>query len=240
MAKAVENYSRYRRSPEAWMLGKFVVPASRLNELEANSTEAFPLSVLSDPESPAEVESISRSRTCIDTMEIKAADSHQIESAMGLLSREITTYFEISDPALIAAIANTRARAKIRTGGVTPNAFPSAGFIADFLVACASSRVAFKATAGLHHALRCFRPLTYAPDSPSGWMFGFLNVFIAAALAWKGATAAQLEYILLEESLVDHRLTEAEMRDARSNFAISFGSCSFEEPVADLKALGIV
>ena len=40
--------------------------------------------------------------------------------------------------------------------------------------------VPFKATAGLHHPLRAEYRLTYAPDSPRGTMFGFLNVFLAA------------------------------------------------------------
>ena len=40
----------------------------------------------------------------------------------------------------------------------------------------------FKATAGLHHPMRCVKPLTYEPDAPSGTMHGFVNVFMAAAL----------------------------------------------------------
>ena len=110
----------------------------------------------------------------------------------------------------------------------------------------------FKATAGLHHPLRCDRPLTYSADAPSGEMFGFLNVFIAAIFARKGVAAIELEPLLLAESAQDirftggniewrgHIATEREITAARRDFAISFGSCSFEEPVEDLKSLGLL
>ncbi len=35
-----------------------------------------------------------------------------------------------------------------------------------------------------------------------------------------------------------HRLFTAQIAEARHDFAHSFGSCSFEEPIADLKELG--
>lgn len=212
------------------MLGRFVVPAARLEEFERTSSRDFPLSVL-----VAGGAELPHARSPIGSMELKAVDASQIQSIPG-----VDAYFEITDLTLIPVIANQGVRAKIRTGGVTNDAFPSARFIADFLAACAAARVPFKATAGLHHALRCYRPLTYAADSPSGWMFGFLNVFVAAALAWKGAASGELESVLMEESLADHGLNESDLLATRQKFAISFGSCSFEEPVADLKALGIL
>ncbi len=227
MADAVANYDRYRRSAESWMLGRFVVPAARLAEFERTSPADFPLSVLWD-----DPRQLPASRCVIDVIESKAADFVTVPG--------VTTYFEISDLNLIPAIAAAGGRAKIRAGGVTACAFPEARFIAEFLVACARSRVPFKATAGLHHALRCYRPLTYAADAPQGWMFGFLNVFTAAALAWKGAGVDELEPVLMEETLVDRGLSETDWREVRSEFAISFGSCSFEEPVVDLKSLGLI
>jgi hypothetical protein len=185
----------------------------------------------------------------IDMIELKAADETQIDRAARALPGGLTPYFEISDVDLLPAIRAAGARAKIRTGGVTPEAFPPAENIARFLAGCAKTEVAFKATAGLHHPLRCHRPLTYSPDGPSGWMFGFLNVFTAAVLAHKGLDSEAIEPLLTEESLSftddaiswsGHRITAAEITTARHTFAISFGSCSFEEPVADLKALRLL
>jgi hypothetical protein len=125
-------------------------------------------------------------------------------------------------------------RAKIRTGGLTPDAYPSAEALAGFLRRAATARVPFKATAGLHH------PLPVPP------MHGFVNVFLAAALAWNKGIDSHVLFTLHERNFEfaaearwgSHRLTAAQIREARTEFAISFGSCSFQEPLADLKELG--
>jgi len=155
-----------------------------------------------------------------------------------LIPPRLTAYFEVTDVSLIPVIQAAGARAKIRTGGVTPDAFPSSQFIARFIETCARHNTPFKATAGLHHPLRCYRPLTYSAGGPSGWMYGFLNLFTAAALARKGISP--IEPVLLEERFDDHGLTGEDFAAARLGFAISFGSCSFEEPVADLRELGLL
>lgn len=231
MPEAVANYLRYRDSPESWMLARFVVPAARLHECTAS-----PVSVLIDD--PANLP------PNVDTVELKAA--------IQPVPSHVTAYFEITEPSQIPAIAAAGVRAKIRTGGITPEAFPSATFIAEFIVTCARYKVPFKATAGLHHPLRCYRPLTYSAGGPSGWMFGFLNVFLAAALARRSVAPEVLVLLLHEESpaafqftgdritWAGHILTTREIADTRRELAISFGSCSFEEPVADLKALGLL
>ena len=239
MARALENYERYRRSPESWMLARFVVPVSRLDEMEANLRgDPPPLSALIGADLDADLARIARANYPIDVIEMKASGAGQIESAMRRIPPSVTAYIEIADLPLVPAIKAAGARAKIRTGGVTPDAFPPAAQIARFLEACARHEVAFKATAGLHHPLRCYRPLTYSADGPSGWMYGFLNVFLAAALARIGA--GSLEAVLLEESFHQHGLTEQDFAATRRGFAISFGSCSFEEPVEDLRGLGLL
>ena len=125
------------------------------------------------------------------------------------------------DPgALVAAMGVHGLRAKIRTGGVTADAFPSARDVARFLSACARHDVMFKATAGLHHPLRGDFALTCAADAPRGTMFGFLNVFLAAAFMRRG-----------------HSLSVGALAEERARFALSFGSCSFREPIDDLLAL---
>jgi len=253
MEKATGNYLRYRSSPEAWMLGRFVVPASRLDEFEAamDSQAPVPVSALGGANLESDIARICASRVKIDVIEIKAADASAIDAAMRWIRPGLTPYFEIAGTALIPVIRKKGARAKIRTGGVTPGVFPSAEFVAQFLEACAKTGTPFKATAGLHHPLRSYRPLTYSEGGPSGWMFGFLNVFVAAVLARQGVVAEELARLLVEESAKElhfeasaiewrgHSATEREIAAARRDFAISFGSCSFEEPLADLKALGM-
>ena len=66
---------------------------------------------------------------------------------------------------------------KLRTGGVTAEAFPSSAAIAATLVAAAKHRVPIKFTAGLHHPVRLFH------DSVQTKMHGFLNVLGAGVLA---------------------------------------------------------
>lgn len=124
--------------------------------------------------------------------------------------------------------------AKIRTTGV------SADQIADFLSEAAARRLPFKATAGLHHPIR----------SERNRMHGFINVFSAAAFAWHGASRDLLLDILADQNAHDfafHQnellwcgrvLTTSQIEHARRDFAHGFGSCSFDEPVADLRELG--
>src|SRR5690606_39960795 len=82
----------------------------------------------------------------------------------------------------IAALSGSPAAAKIRCGGVTPDAFPSSADIARFLSACHAGDVPFKATAGLHHPIRAEYRLTYEDNPPRGVMHDFLNLFLGAAL----------------------------------------------------------
>jgi hypothetical protein len=140
--------------------------------------------------------------------------------------------------------------AKVRTGGLTPDAIPPSADIADFLAEAASRRIAFKATAGLHHPFRSRRALTYDADSPRATMHGFVNVFVAAAFAWRGAERSLILDVIDEEDAGSFQflagelvwrgstIATGEIEAARRDFAHSFGSCSFTEPVADLRALG--
>jgi len=138
--------------------------------------------------------------------------------------------------------------AKIRTGGIQPEMIPSMDQVARFIHLCATHRVAFKATAGLHHPVRSEQALTYTPDSPRAVLHGFLNVFLAATAAWgRKAGIADIEAILLaghQESFVlksselgvgEFEFTGEELARSRREFAVSFGSCSFAEPVDDLQ-----
>jgi hypothetical protein len=181
---------------------------------------------------------------------VKAASVDAIRAIARVAPREMKTYVEIpvaEDPrALVDAIAAVKLRAKIRTGGVTPEAIPGVEQVAAFMRACYAAGVGFKATAGLHHALRAERALTYAPDAPRGVMHGFLNVFLTAAFQYNGLTIRDAHALLAAGTLDgveinDDRLawreyvvTLAELSTIRRRFAIAFGSCSFTEPVEDL------
>jgi len=273
MPTAARKYADYRESEYRWALGRFVVPVARLDEFEKAAEGILPsgaqerdefwrLSALgggdlsSDLNRIAEFNQKRAGAAVIDTIEIKAGRAGDIENAMSLTPANLTPYFEIpigGDPAeLIKSVAETEARAKVRTGGVSADAFPSSFDLARFIKICAEDDVPFKATAGLHHPLRSVNRLTYAPDSASAMMHGFLNVFLAAAFAQSGMEVDRLVELLEEKSPEafqfdsggvtwrDEMIVRGQLRNSRNLLAIAFGSCSFEEPIDDLKKIGLL
>jgi hypothetical protein len=270
MASAVRNYAAYRNGEYARFLGRFIVPAARLNEFERAAAEvewgkeSWMLSALASDGLDSDLkkidnfnERISKTRDAlIDTIEIKAAHYRDIEEDMNLIPETLKAYFEIpiaEDPSdLVKAIAATGARAKVRTGGVTADAFPSSIDLARFIKVCAEEDVPFKATAGLHHPLRSFNRLTYEADSGQALMHGFLNVFLAAAFSYNGMDVEDLAELLEERSPESFQfedgsvtwhgemIVRGQLRNTRSLLAVSFGSCSFEEPIDDLKKINLM
>ena len=140
-------------------------------------------------------------------------------------------------PALLAALAGTRHHAKLRTGGVRADLYPDERELAAAVVACVSAGVAFKATAGLHHAVRNTDPATGFEQH------GFLNVLAAVDAAQRGAATGEVAAVLTERDayLVADWVAELEQRGrpVRNTFH-SFGTCSIDDPRAELSALGLL
>jgi hypothetical protein len=267
MEAAVANYAAYRSDPHAWMLGRFVVPASRLDEMADTAQSArknshpWRLSALIGEDLEGGVArivafNIAARGAIVDAVEVKGASAVAIQKIASAVPREIKTYVEIpvaEEPRpLIAVIAAHKLRGKIRTGGVVPEAFPPAEHVARFIRECYAASAGFKATAGLHHPLRSLRPLTYEENGPRGVMHGFLNVFLAAVLQYNGLTRGDALAIMSAETLADvsfhddgiawkdYSVTLGEIATVRRRFAVAFGSCSFREPVDDLIQLGLL
>lgn len=254
---ALRNYQSYRAGPYQWALGSFVVPSSRLPELRAASshkTANLPLTVPIGSDLDQDLAAAAAAGAT--SVELKASTATQIRSAAERLPAGITAYFEIpiaGDPAgLVAAIAEVGGRAKVRTGGLTADAFPGPRDLVRFMQACAEEQVPFKATAGLHHPVRSLRKLTSHPDSEAVVMHGFLNVLVAAALLRAGEERQKISRILEDQNAQsfyfeegragwkDDELDIEQILDARKNLALGFGSCSFDEPISDLKQLGLI
>lgn len=276
MRQALESYASYVESPEKNALGRFIVPLPRLKELEGVGADLFPrngnsapwrLSVLvADDVRAAGADMLAFNRhhssgsraghVVIDVVELKASTTGEIESQREELPHSFTAYFEIPTrgdvASLVKVLARAGSRAKIRTGGVTPEAFPPPQEIIDFISACRRERVPFKATAGLHHPVRGTYKLTYEPDAPTGKMYGFLNVFMAATLSYAGESEDTALAVLQEEDPLtfsfaddaivwrERRIDVEQIQASRANFAISFGSCSFREPVDEIESLSHV
>ena len=270
MADAVVNYAKYRASEHSWMLGRFIVPVARLDELRENAAQfveregnAWPVSALAAEDIYDTLKRLSlfnsqnKGGFSVDSLEVKANSVSKIENTVDALPEGITTYFEVglggNFAELIATLAIDRQHAKIRTGGVTPEEFPRSRDIIRFVRTCLAGNVPFKATAGLHHPIRCYRPLTYAENGPSGTMHGFLNLFLMTGFARESYKPDVLEELMEEEFGEVFQFTEAGITWRGENFLSnwqierlrrlgvqSFGSCSFEEPVEDLKTLGLL
>jgi hypothetical protein len=194
-------------------------------------------------------------RAEIDALEMRIQDPQDFDEALEIIPNDITPYFEIAtktDPrGMIAALAGEDACAKVRLGGVIPDAIPPLGPVLAFIAACNSAHVPFKATAGLHHPLRAEQPLTYEDNPPRSIMHGFVNIFLTAAMLSERvideSAAADLlaetdpaAFTWTDEAVTwrDSVLTLDALTRSRARFAHSYGSCSFDEPIADLKSLG--
>ncbi len=192
----------------------------------------------------------------IDAVEFRPGSTAMVAGLSAALPQGPSVFCEVPPmedmPVWLAALRETGRFAKIRTGGLTPESFPPSAAVAEFLVQCKAHGIAFKATAGLHHPVRSEHPLTYEPNSVCGVMHGFLNVFLGAALLERGITKDQLIQILDDTQATDFHFSgefahwnkllikETDLAGTRQHFAISFGSCSFEEPIADLQKLGLL
>ena len=275
MAQAVANYASYRTGPHAWALGRFVVPASRLVELEqavdgllqrSPSSDRWRIAALLGTDPAREFEAIGEFNcpdvanglglAAVDVVEAKADSPEAVEQLLSRVPSDLQPYIEIpvaSDPVpLAAAVARAGGRLKVRTGGITADAFPPAADLVRVLRAARDAGVPFKATAGLHHPLRAEYRLTYEPGSPCGTMFGFLNLFLAAAFLGAGLDDAAAERLLEERDRNafhfdadgvewrGQRLDLDRIRRSRESTIISFGSCSFTEPIDDLHSLGLL
>ncbi|MEO7659791.1 MAG: hypothetical protein ABIV48_09270, partial [Pyrinomonadaceae bacterium] len=271
ISNAVANYASYRNSNYRWMLGRFLLSVAQLPDfieradefISQDTNSVWRLSVLSSEDI---IDTIRKAQNfnmsygpdvIIDSIEVRANTVSKIENTILALPKNMRAYFEVdlgdNFPDLIAKLAACGQYAKIRTGGVTPDDFPSTKAIIRFVRSCLAANVPFKATAGLHHPIRCFRPLTFDDSSPEGTMHGFLNMFLMTAFAREGYRLNLLEGVMedefdevfrFEDQFItwrdEYSLTIRQIETVRLKGIHSFGSCSFEEPIADLRKMGIL
>jgi hypothetical protein len=279
---AIRNYVRYSNDADAWMLGRFVIPAARLADLEPLGPELFQsgLPVLfsalgrggaTTAEFVAGVDSdlaeISHFRqshgagVLVDGFEVRLPPDAVGDGLPALLdpllrmmqTARLTLYLEPprgADRDAVATVAGALAGRrgvglKLRCGGATAADFPSVETVAGTLIECAVRAVPLKATAGLHH------PLPRFDAAVGARMHGFVNLFAAGMLAavcgvGEETVAEALSdedparFVFGEEGLRwrDHTVPVPRIAAARRDAFVSFGSCSFDEPRADLRALG--
>ncbi len=262
METAVRHYQSCLAGDTAWLLRNFVVPARRLSEFVSafericggRQENPWTLSVVCADKLADDsriIEKFPEGAVSLASLETKATNARTAEAALAALPSDRICYVEFPpDRAgeVLPVLMTRQARAKLRTGGLMPQSIPSVESVAHFLLACAQARIPFKATAGMHFPLRGEHPLD--SDSSARVTHGFLNVFLAAALAWYGAQQRAIVATLSEQnpaafqldddllSWHGNTLTADQLEYVRRNFAISFGSCSFTQPVKGLRQMG--
>lgn len=271
LPEALATCDRAWSSPHHWMLGHFVVPASRLPELIqllpslhswSNSPQPWTLSVILSLNWVAELEQIHQlshtaSQILIRALEVVPLPPDKIQQVLRHLPTKVTAFFEIPFGVDLApylkVLQQPSTAAKLRTGGLTNDAFPDSKELSQRILSLAEAQIPLKATAGLHHALRDQYRLTSQADSDSATMHGFLNVLLLTALAYQGRISCDEAVAILEErsrhsfqftdttiNWQQHSLTLSEIERSRQQFFHSFGSCSIQEPIADLEHLELL
>lgn len=263
LGETVDNYARYRGGPDRWALGRLIVPATRLAEFVAlvDATGRDPagwrLSATLGAGGAAECGLVADANrrlagrgATVDAIEAKVLDVAAVAALAQSVEPAQAWYGEIAlgtgYEAVLDALGSHRGFAKIRMGGVSAEQFPDPDQVVRFLRAVARRSLPFKATAGLHHPLRGPYPLTYLPGSATATMYGYLNVMVATILARQGAEAGQIRAALVESDPRHLRTADGaiEWRDRRFTDPGScresfhgFGSCSFREPIDELRTL---
>lgn len=256
--EAAARYAEHAGSEDAWALGRFVVPVSRLDDLAAalpRFPERWPIAVTLGATPNREVPVITEAearhpRLRIEAVEGRAADGSEALALLRVLPDRYARFVELPldpdpEPA-IALIAAAGGGAKFRTGGVVPDAFPDPDALLRALAAAVRRGAPFKCTAGLHHPVRGRYRLTYEAGSALAPMYGYLNVLVAAAALLDGWPLSEVRAILLEERPTafalsgqgvawrDRWIPAGTTSALRRDLFWGFGSCSFREPMDEL------
>jgi len=232
LADAITAHHAHRAAPYARLVGPLVVALTDLPGLAG----AGPLDVaVVVPDGAGAAAAIAQVGALegvrLVALEVTDADVADLRAAIGEPAG-ITVYVELPRDerraAEIAALAGTSYRAKLRTGGTRAEAYPDEAELAAAVVDLVAAGVPFKATAGLHHALRNTDPVTGFEQH------GFLNLLAATAAARAGADVDEVAAVLAERDPARVPAPEDEM------LLGSVGTCSIDEPVAELTELGLL
>ncbi len=228
---AVAHYRRARESDAFWMLGRFLIRATQLEDLAAAATATmsrgespWEVSVVFDIDAPdaasrasefhAEMEpALSVSAAEARISDISAGAIRNLFTTLASINPEVVPFLEVdlsSDirSQLVEVKASTTdakrtGGAKIRCGGVTPELFPTPEIVAEFISGAVDTGLPFKATAGLHE------PFRHRDDDLGVTRHGFINLLVATAAAAQGASTDLVESIVAETDQDAFRLSGA-------------------------------
>ncbi|WP_432559813.1 hypothetical protein [Granulicoccus sp. GXG6511] len=256
LADAVRAHRAHERSEHSALVGPLVLSVASLAALPALVADLGPgdLRVSLTVPGPGALAGALAKAAEIPAVTVVSVEvplppgSADVVASLAVIERAVggedgpVVYLEIPRddrrPAALEALVGTRHRAKFRTGGTEAHLYPDAQELAAAIAACAVLNVPFKATAGLHHAIRNTDPETGFEQH------GFLNLLLASHTAQCAADVAGLGRILEERdgaviaaAIAD--LGEERVDRARAAF-VSFGTCSIADPLTELQALGLL
>ncbi|MEU1522539.1 hypothetical protein ABZ413_10090 [Nocardia rhamnosiphila] len=249
---ALAAHSRYRDSVFAALVGPLIFPIPRLAELAQRAPGSLNV-VCTAPEGPETVAPALEQAAAIDGLTVtgleiaaparlSATEFFAALEPIGGRIAGLEVYVEVPRddrrPDFLERLAGSPYAAKFRTGGIVAAAYPDERELAAALRSAVAAGVPFKATAGLHHAVRNTDPTTGFEQH------GFLNLLLAAHLALAGADTGALEAVLANRNGAAiaaelAALSEAEEKAVRGAFR-SFGTCSIHDPLTELVDLNLL
>lgn len=249
---ALAAHTCYRDSAFAALVGPLIFPIPRLAELAQRAPGPL-TAVFTAPEGPGSVAPALERAAAIDGLTVTgleiAAPAQScapeffaaLESLAGPTAG-LEVFVEVPRderrPAFLERLAGSPYAAKFRTGGIVAAAYPDERELAAAIRSAVVAGIPFKATAGLHHAVRNSDPTTGFEQH------GFLNLLLATHLALAGADTGALEAVLANRNGAAvaaelAALSEAEEKAVRAAFR-SFGTCSIGDPLTELVDLNLL
>lgn len=246
-----------RTDAAAALVGSLVLPDDRLGEADRLLTAPTPVSVVLG-RGAGGIEPVARLADRLEHvrlagLELALRDEADLPGAArrvvlavdqarseGVLDEDCPVYVELPQmrptPGWLAAadeISMAELRLKLRTGGLEPDMFPGVETLASWITAALDRETPFKCTAGLHHAVRRL-------DEPTGAVHhGFLNVLVATRTALDLGDVHGVLSQTRPEALLE-AMPDADALARTRRWFTGFGSCSIEEPLADLHELGLL
>ncbi|HEX4815408.1 MAG TPA: hypothetical protein VFV66_21910 [Nonomuraea sp.] len=231
MSEALARHRRDQESGHPVLTHRFLCPASRLDRLRGADDRPRRIGLIVDtPDLPAFDD------LPVDIVELPLPEGESVEQLADRLALPdgVRLFAEIH-PSRLGVTVPDGVGLKIRCGGPAADAFPPVEHLSMFIRFCVERDVPFKATAGLHHAVRHFDP-SLGVDR-----HGFLNLVLAVCESAEGRDPVPVLRTTDVGHLVRLAQTVSEETAKRARrLLVSYGSCSTHTPIEDLHALGLI
>lgn len=231
LAEAFERHERDLAAQNAVLTHRFLCPTSRLDDLRGQPLLPRRIGLIVDtPSVPAFAD------LPVDIVEVRLPPDRSVNGLAEhlRLPTHVALFVEIA-PAKAPINVPDRVGLKVRCGGLTADAFPSVNDLSGFITTCVANGVRFKATAGLHNAVRHFDPALGVDRH------GFLNLVLAVCEAVEERDPAPvLQSTDVGELVRLARAVPDETAQRARRLLVSYGSCSTSTPIDDLHTLGVL